>query len=335
MNGEVGLSTYAGFWRRLVAIFIDGIILYIIDFVLLFLFSVIGVISATSSNGHPLGQLLSIIVGPVAIITMIVVSWLYFAGMEASSKQATLGKMAMGIIVTDLYGNPISFGRATGRYFGKIISGLILAIGYIMAGFTEKKQALHDIIASCVVAQRKLYQIAGSALLDVERSVAEGTEVSREPVESSGTYDKEMTSMRREEPIVIRSEDRGRASRAPEDGPRTEAIKKRPSSSPMAWLVEQDDSGPGRDHRISKETTTIGSTSGSDIVLRDRTVSRRHAEIGISGGKFYVYDMNSTNGTFVNGQPCKGQSYLRDGDEIQMGNVLLIFKTVGRRKDNG
>ena len=71
--------------------------------------------------------------------------------MESSSKQATLGKLALGIVVTDLSGNRISFGRATGRYFGKIVSGMIMCIGYIMAGFTERKQALHDIMASCLV----------------------------------------------------------------------------------------------------------------------------------------------------------------------------------------
>ncbi len=80
--------------------------------------------------------------------------WLYFALMESSVKQGTLGKMALGIIVTDANGNRISFGRATGRYFGKIISGAILCIGYIMAGFTEKKQALHDMIAGCLVVNK-------------------------------------------------------------------------------------------------------------------------------------------------------------------------------------
>jgi uncharacterized RDD family membrane protein YckC len=62
--------------------------------------------------------------------------------------------MAIGIKVTDLNGNRISFGRATGRYFAKILSGMILMIGYIMAGFTEKKQALHDMIASCLVVMK-------------------------------------------------------------------------------------------------------------------------------------------------------------------------------------
>jgi uncharacterized RDD family membrane protein YckC len=86
-----------------------------------------------------------------AILVILILQWLYYALMESSNKQATLGKLALGIVVTDLSGGRISFGRATGRYFGKIISGLILYIGFIMAGLTEKKQALHDIMASCLV----------------------------------------------------------------------------------------------------------------------------------------------------------------------------------------
>jgi len=74
--------------------------------------------------------------------------------MESSELQATLGKMALGICVTDKYGNRISFGRATGRHFAKIISSLTLGIGYLAAAFTEKKQALHDIIAGCLVLKR-------------------------------------------------------------------------------------------------------------------------------------------------------------------------------------
>lgn len=81
----------------------------------------------------------------------IVAGWLYFALMESSKFQGTVGKLALGIIVTDVDGNKISFARATGRYFSKILSGFILMIGYIMAGFTEKKQALHDIIAGTLV----------------------------------------------------------------------------------------------------------------------------------------------------------------------------------------
>lgn len=79
------------------------------------------------------------------------IKWLYYALMESSSKQATIGKLALGLRVTDLNLHPIDFGRATGRYFGKIISGLLLLIGYIMAGITERKQALHDILAGTLV----------------------------------------------------------------------------------------------------------------------------------------------------------------------------------------
>jgi uncharacterized RDD family membrane protein YckC len=75
--------------------------------------------------------------------------------MESSPYQGTLGKMALGLIVTDLQGRPLSFARASGRFFGKIITGMIpFGIGYIMAGFTEKKQALHDMIAGCLVLRK-------------------------------------------------------------------------------------------------------------------------------------------------------------------------------------
>ena len=89
------------------------------------------------------------------VVVVLVLSWLYFAGMESSEHQGTLGKMALGLVVTDMNGLRISFARASGRFFAKIITGLVpLYIGYIMAGFTEKKQALHDMIASCLVLRR-------------------------------------------------------------------------------------------------------------------------------------------------------------------------------------
>jgi uncharacterized RDD family membrane protein YckC len=73
--------------------------------------------------------------------------------MESSPKQGTLGKMALGIVVTDMDSRRISFGRATGRYFAKILSGLILGIGFLMVAFTEKKQGLHDILAGTLVVK--------------------------------------------------------------------------------------------------------------------------------------------------------------------------------------
>jgi len=103
---------------------------------------------------------------PAAIASLIVMmlvlatvsmlgQWLYHAYLESGEKQGTWGKQIMGLYVTDLLGNPITFGRASGRFFAKLVTGMIpLGIGYIMAGFTERKQALHDMIASCLVLRR-------------------------------------------------------------------------------------------------------------------------------------------------------------------------------------
>jgi uncharacterized RDD family membrane protein YckC len=100
-----------------------------------------------------IGALVSVLVlfGGVALIGQ----WLYYAYLESGEKQATWGKQVLGIYVTDLSGNRVTFARASGRYFARLITGMIpLAIGYIMAGFTERKQALHDMIASCLVLRR-------------------------------------------------------------------------------------------------------------------------------------------------------------------------------------
>lgn len=88
------------------------------------------------------------------IVLGVVIEWLYYALLESSAWQATIGKKTLGLEVTDLAGRRISFARATGRYFGKFISAIIFLIGYIMAGFTEKKQALHDMMAGCLVMRK-------------------------------------------------------------------------------------------------------------------------------------------------------------------------------------
>jgi uncharacterized RDD family membrane protein YckC len=109
------------------------------------------------SHGQPnpalIGGLVALVM--VFVIISILIQWLYHAYLESGEKQATWGKQVMGLYVTDLTGNRITFGRASGRFFAKIVSGMIpLGIGYIMAGFTERKQALHDMIASCLVLRR-------------------------------------------------------------------------------------------------------------------------------------------------------------------------------------
>jgi uncharacterized RDD family membrane protein YckC len=84
----------------------------------------------------------------------VVLFWTYFAGMESSPLRATIGKLAVGLYVTDMQGRRISFSKATGRFFGKLLSGAILCIGFMMAGWTEKKQGLHDMMADTLVLQK-------------------------------------------------------------------------------------------------------------------------------------------------------------------------------------
>ena len=129
---------YSGFWRRFVAYVIDNILLSVVFWLLILVLGGIG------GDGGVFGA-----------YTLAAIGWLlYYAAMESSSNQATVGKMALGIKVTDLEGNRISFGRALGRNLAKIISVLIFYIGFIMAAFTAKKQALHDMIANTLVVKK-------------------------------------------------------------------------------------------------------------------------------------------------------------------------------------
>jgi uncharacterized RDD family membrane protein YckC len=154
-------SPYAGFWLRVVAHLIDDLLLGIgIGILVLLGVAMVGVGSIRSMiesmNGEDFQMPASLISAIIFVsLASIVLAWIYNAAMESSQHQGTLGKMALGLIVTDSQGRPIGFGHATGRYFAKIITGLIpLGIGYAMAGFTEKKQALHDMIAGCLVLRR-------------------------------------------------------------------------------------------------------------------------------------------------------------------------------------
>lgn len=137
---------YAGFWRRFAAVFIDGIILWGVNSTLSLILPLPAADFSGQTNPSELG---------ITYIISTLVSWLYYSLMECSSNQATVGKMAMGIIVTDMEGKRVSFGKATLRYYNKIISALILGIGFLMAAFTAKKQALHDIIAGTLVVMKR------------------------------------------------------------------------------------------------------------------------------------------------------------------------------------
>ena len=147
-------NRYGGFWIRVVAAIIDAILVRLVVHPVAAIFG-IGGLAAGGLGLHGLrhgaGLPLLIFGGGVLAVLTIGASWLYEALMLSSSYQATLGKMIFGMKVTDLSGNRLSFAHATGRHFAKWISGLTLCIGYIMVGFTERKQGLHDMIAGTLV----------------------------------------------------------------------------------------------------------------------------------------------------------------------------------------
>lgn len=142
---------YAGFWVRFVAFVIDWIL---VSFVVWPVIGIMGLVLGFAGDAvsmpmvgvHMVRLIVSLVFGAI-------VNWIYEAALESSSKQATVGKMALGLKVTDLEGRRISFARATARHFAKILSGMMLMIGYIMAGFTLRKQALHDMIAETLVVR--------------------------------------------------------------------------------------------------------------------------------------------------------------------------------------
>lgn len=148
---------YAGFWLRFVAWIIDRILLQVAAWIILLPFMASLGLHGFFRGRPPEGpEEILPFVGSIFRFALIAlaIDWLYYALLESSVWQGTLGKKALGLEVTDLAGNRVSFARATGRFFGRIISGLILCIGFFMAGFTERKQALHDILAGCLVIRK-------------------------------------------------------------------------------------------------------------------------------------------------------------------------------------
>lgn len=144
---------YAGFWRRFLAVFIDGLVLSAAS------------VPLNATLDHVLERALDpdaagtsawrvFFIGfAVSLATSALLSWIYNAGMESSPWQATLGKRAVGIVVTDGAGGRIPFLRASVRHFAKYVSFVLFGVGYLIQPFTEKRQALHDIIAGTLVVR--------------------------------------------------------------------------------------------------------------------------------------------------------------------------------------
>ena len=145
-------TRYANFGLRLLAVILDAIVTGIAGVLLGAMLGLMAGLGGAMTGVHDAAvfgamNLLGFLSGTAA-------GWLYEALMVSSSYQATLGKMAVGIVVTDMQGRRISFLRATGRYFGKFVSSMLMMIGYLIQPFTEKRQALHDMMAGCLVLRK-------------------------------------------------------------------------------------------------------------------------------------------------------------------------------------
>ena len=157
-------ENYAGFGHRFLAWIVDIIFILVID---IFVMGLTGLSEGVRMvyqflRGYPMtdryGETVTSMVPNQVLyaitVLLILVPWLYYAVLESSKNQATLGKIAVKIAVTDLNGNRITFSSATLRFFAKVLSVLTFFIGFIIIAFTKRKQGLHDIIAGCLMYQQ-------------------------------------------------------------------------------------------------------------------------------------------------------------------------------------
>jgi uncharacterized RDD family membrane protein YckC len=138
---------FAGFWRRFGAVFVDGIILYFVNFVVTLTLGLSAV--STGRRTSP---------GEGAFVLLLIVSYgipIAYETIMIGRFGATLGKMALGVRVIVAGGGKVGYGRAFGRYFAKLLSSLILCIGYILAAFDKEKRALHDSICNTRVIMKQ------------------------------------------------------------------------------------------------------------------------------------------------------------------------------------
>lgn len=153
---DAGEVVYAGFWKRAAALVIDTLVVsvaYVVAFmVFAFVAGALGLFSGGSAPSVTAG-----LIGVLAYLGWPIVSGLYYVAMESSSTQATLGKMAIGIKVTDAEGRRIGGLRALGRWASHLLCYLTIYIGYAMAAFTREKRALHDLVAGTLVVDRWAY----------------------------------------------------------------------------------------------------------------------------------------------------------------------------------
>ena len=264
---------YAGFWIRFLASLMDSMIFTPFAFLIYLKLSLDAALYNVGDQGIAL----------VIFVASIILPWLYFALFESGNWQATFGKRIMGIYVVDLNGDRISFGRGSARYFGKIISAITLFVGYIMAGFTENKQSLHDKLADTLVLFGKPGRHNSPDFID-----------QREP--SSDKLSENSSSSN----WVFAGFD---------------------ASGNLVRVTFKDS-----DSKLSSKGLIVGRSSDtSDLYISDASVSRQHARFYKVGDKLFLEDLNSTNGTKLNGKNLsKGsKGEIKESGEVIIGGVEL------------
>jgi uncharacterized RDD family membrane protein YckC len=260
---------YAGFWKRVAALLADSIILIILSIP-------VALISLVES----------LIL--ISYICSVLLYWLYFSLFESSRWMATPGKKLLGIKVTDLSGNRISFGRATGRYFAKFFSAIILGIGYLMAAFTSKKQALHDIIADTLV------------ITDFKKEIT-GMHVDGTPAATETIIVNRNQSVADERLVLAGFDSTGHVVR-------------------LSFNFE--------DPKLHQGGLYLGRDSTNcDLHIRDQSISRRHARIYKKGHEIWIEDLGSTNGIIVNGKSLIGgeSALLNLQGTLAIGGIQLAL----------
>jgi uncharacterized RDD family membrane protein YckC len=145
---------FAGFWLRFLAYWIDSLLVTFFWFIAAMLFFGTSVLALSRGQFLMFGSALASWFG-FNLFAGILVLLVYYPLFESSSLQGTPGKLAVGLVVTDIHGRRVTYGRALGRNLGKYLSGLLLGIGFLCAAFSDRKQALHDMMAACLVWKKR------------------------------------------------------------------------------------------------------------------------------------------------------------------------------------
>lgn len=269
---------YAGFWLRLSAALIDFLIMTLV-FIPVIAVAGIGWEFIYSDS----------VAASLGLVVNVIAAWLYYSLFESGRWQGTPGKKILELRVTDLFGNRISFGQASGRYFSKILSALIFYIGFFMAGFTAKKQGLHDKLASTLV-------LRGS-----DNSQALFTDIHNNEI-GQNTADT----------IYV------------------------PQTNASRWVMSGFDFN-GHVVRLtfsedSPKLMSVGLYIGRDasaceLHMNDPSVSRKHAKLFKDQGAIWIQDLDSANGTVVNGLSMKPNHPVKlpTQGEVAFGAVELTI----------